>query len=337
MAVNVVDRLEIVDVAEGDRDRFSVAGIRAVPIDVARLAPEAFQHFVESAAIGKPGQVVDIGDALRLFEIAAQRDGLALAALHLFLGLLGLVADRPRQIGHAGEQLFRRLAGIDPLRLLRMIVHRLAIIGGGGARIAGGAAEGLDRILKAGGQPVDIGAVLFGAVGLAGERVEPLLGNRLAAGFHLRCQGREIGLLTRKDPMRANQIGRGDLEVVTEEERADIVHQLFPCTALARLLALGGGLGIDQLGYWRFFLGSARYLAGNRLALLAGRIRSDTFLPVPRRQEVMDRDRRFSADGAGMVHFAKVQSSLVRTCGAPGGAALVVPANDEDRLTTGFA
>ena len=187
--------------------------------------------------------MIDIRDALRLFQIAAQRNRLALAALHLLFRQLRLFADRAGQFRHTAEQLLRRLLRIDLLCLLRVGVHRLPVIGDCGAGIAGIGGEGLDGILEIRRHPVDLGPILFVTAVVIGERVEPLLGNRFAAILHGRRQRGEFGLLARTYRMRASEIRRGDVQIVPRQERPDFVHQDFAGRAL-----YGRGRGRDRSG-----------------------------------------------------------------------------------------
>ena len=211
VAVCVIDRLELVDVAKGHAQRLA---------RVLRLEIGCFQNFFEGPAIGQPCEIIDLRIVPSAVQILTQLGRFALARFQLFLGLARPRDHRLGKIRERGDQL---CSVARPLQVIDPPLKLVAIVGGRPAHRRGRARQLVDPALHI------LRQVLYRF--LASKRVdrghlfEPCLGDRFALFATPLDPACQSWIDARTGFMRRKQVGRSDLKITLDQEVADFVQQ----------------------------------------------------------------------------------------------------------------
>lgn len=233
MAVGVVDRLEVVDIAEGQAQGLA----RGLGLGIIAL-----QFRLERAAVGQAGQEVDFRIAPRPIERMAQVGG-------FFLALSQLCFRTARALEHGTGifgQLGNHVACIGlAFQLAHVLFQRIAVFARGGVRGVSAVLELGDGIFQLADQLFDCLVLFLGLAG--GHPVQPVLGDR-HTGFALAGNlAHQPGIEAGDGAVGNCQVVRGDLQVMIHQEFADRLNQSQAQVAAAFLRAhrrpIDGGIG----------------------------------------------------------------------------------------------
>ncbi len=222
MAVRVVDRLEMIDVAQRDR--------RGAVFTSAHLGGLA-QARVEGAAIGQAGEMIDLRLALGALQHGAQLGRLDRALAQFFLDVARL---RHHRAGQADQPLDRGQR-LGRGQLVRLGLQRVAIDMRGPTRTLDQFEALPENDLDLLGGRGDPGGAAFGRRAFGVEILHPVVRQRRARGKRLLDRQRELAVGVREIVVRAHQVECRQVEPVGEQERADLVEQQMPLDRAWRL------------------------------------------------------------------------------------------------------